>query len=112
MSVNGCGRDQKLPSYFTWSASHWLRGGGAAEAGMHRHCIGESFTWYAIAECLPIDYYGYLIMGIFLSSAADLWLFHNQLTPGNRDAIYPLGLLAFFFVMLEKNELLVVSLPK
>lgn len=34
-------------------------GDGAADAGMHRHCAGESFTWYAIAECLPIDYSNY-----------------------------------------------------
>lgn len=59
MSVIGCGRDQRLPSYSTWSASCWLRGGGAAGAGMHCHCIGESFTPCAIAECLPIHYSNY-----------------------------------------------------
>ena len=31
-------------------------GGGAAEAGMHCHRTGDSYTWYAIAECLSTDY--------------------------------------------------------
>lgn len=40
-------------------------GGGAAEAGMHCHCIGESYTWYAFAECLSTDYSHYGDFSVF-----------------------------------------------
>lgn len=68
-----CGRDQRLPFHSTWSACHWLKGGGATETGMHCHCTAEFSALYAFAECLLIDYANY---GDFLSSIADLWLFH------------------------------------
>lgn len=94
MSVNGCGRDQRLPSYFMWSASHWLWLVGLQKQA----CVATALEKLPLGmQLLNVYLLIILIMGIFLSSAADLWLFHNSLTPANRDAVSPPSLLAIFF---------------